>query len=156
MEITELVQRGPLLNAKLSARNINESFASKTSPEYVIGGVGVFQMRVMTIKVSSYYNTYDKFLFFKFTKRCHSDELNFTKTFTNDDDTWHLIHENGKVMFNVTFNVSVEMHLKDRVNSFAVLYEDTELTDFEMRGEDRSVRMHRAVMAAASPVLRRS
>ncbi|CAG5015131.1 unnamed protein product [Parnassius apollo] len=47
---------------------------------------------------------------------------------------------------------TVEQHV---VTSFETLYDDTELTDFELRAEDGSVKVHKEVLAASSPVLRR-
>ncbi|KAJ8717071.1 hypothetical protein PYW08_005470 [Mythimna loreyi] len=165
METREIKQKGCLLNVKLVVTNYNTPFASKTSPEFVISGAAVFQVRLVAAQVNNGHTiTYNNLLFVKFTKRRLTDdltymilfnsaELNVSQTFTSDDGTWHLIHENKKQQF--TFDVSVEMHLKEGTSSFAQLHGDTELTDFELRGEDGSVRMHRVVLAAASPVLRR-
>lgn len=165
MEIREVVQKGCLLTAKLSVTNYNTPFASKTSPEFVISGAAVFQVRLVAAQVNNgHTNVYNNLVFVKFAKRRPQDDLTYmmffnsaelsvTQTFASDEGTWHLIHENKRQQF--TFDVSVEMHLKEGASSFSRLHGDTELTDFELRGEDGSVRMHRAVLAAASPVLRR-
>lgn len=161
METREVTQKANSLKAKVIISNYNTPFATKTSPEFVINGAAVFQLRLVAALVS---NVYNNLLFVRFTKRRSTDnltysihftsaELNITgKKFTSDDGTWHLIHENKKQQF--SFDVAVEMQLMPSSSSFASLHADTDLTDFELRGEDGSVRMHRAVLAAASPMLR--
>lgn len=166
MEAKDVVQRGNLLQVKLGVTNYNTPFATKTSPEYVISGVAVFQARVIAAQVNNgHTNIYNNLIFVRFVKQRHDDDLTYTiklsstefgiaaKTFTTDDGTWHLIHDNKRQQY--TFDISVLMDIVPRASSFATLHEDTELTDFELRGEDGSVHMHRAVLAASSPVLRR-
>lgn len=166
MEAKDVVQRGNLLQMKLGVTNYNTPFATKTSPEYVISGVAVFQARVIAAQVNNgHTNIYNNLIFVRFVKQRHDDDLTYTiklsstefgiaaKTFTTDDGTWHLIHDNKRQQY--TFDISVLMDIVPRASSFATLHEDTELTDFELRGEDGSVHMHRAVLAASSPVLRR-
>ncbi|XP_022814107.1 uncharacterized protein LOC111347927 isoform X2 [Spodoptera litura] len=166
IETTEVVQKNNSLTAKVSVTNYNIPFATKTSREYVIGGVVSFQIKVVTAMVSNGHTmVYNNLIFVQFLKRRQNDELTYSikfaapelhmrdKQFTSDDGMWHLVHENKRQQY--TFEVSVLLEVMPRVNSFAILYDDEELTDFELRGVDGSVRMHRAVMAASSPVLRR-
>lgn len=166
MEPRDVIQKGNSLNGKLSVTNYNTPFATKTSPEFLISGSAVFQVKLIAAQINNgHTNVYNNLIFVRFTKRRPDDDLTYTikftsnelgivdKCFTSDDGTWHLIYENKKQQF--TFDVAVQMEVAPCASSFASLHEDTELTDFELRGEDGSVHMHRAVLAAASPVLRR-
>ncbi|KAJ8717687.1 hypothetical protein PYW07_005617 [Mythimna separata] len=168
VEITELVQKGCLLNAKLTVSSSSSlTFTEKTSRELVINDAVAFQVRLVVVQIKSHYTTtYNNLLFVKFTKSRLDDDLNYTilfncadfnvtQTFTTDNGTWHLVHQNKTDKHILSFNVSVEMHLKENASPYAALHDDTELTDFELRGKDGSVRVHRTVLAAASPVLRR-
>uniref|UniRef100_A0A2A4JN09 BTB domain-containing protein n=1 Tax=Heliothis virescens TaxID=7102 RepID=A0A2A4JN09_HELVI len=166
METKELVQKGNSLEAKVSVTNYNSPFATRTSPEFVISGVAVLQLKLIAALVNNgHTNVHNNLIFVRFVKRRANDDLTYTmkfssvelaianKSFTSDDGTWHLIHENKKQQF--TFDVAACMEAVPCASSFASLHDDAELTDFELRGEDGSVHVHRAVLAAASPVLRR-
>lgn len=166
IETSDIVQKGNTLTGKVSVTNYNIPFATKTSREHVIGGAVSFQVKVVTAMLSNgHMIVYNNLIFVQFLKRRQNDELNYTikftapelhiqnKRFTSDDGTWHLIHENKRQQY--TFEVSILLEVMSCINSFAVLHTDEELTDFELRGVDGSVHMHRAVMAASSPVLRR-
>ncbi|CAG9795906.1 unnamed protein product [Diatraea saccharalis] len=166
MEVRDLIQRGNTLQAKFGVTNYNTPFASKISSECIISGTAVFQVRVIAAQVNNgHTNIYNNLIFVKFMKLHQDDDLNYiikfssdelgviNKTFISDDGTWHLVHENKRQQYK--FDVTVHMDIVPSTTSFAMLHEDTELTDFELRGEDGSIRMHRAVLASASPVLRR-
>lgn len=75
------------------------------------------------------------------------------KIFFTDDGTWHLLHENIKQHYSFLVNLTIQVATTS--NSFATLYSDNELTDFELRGEDGAIRVHKAVFAVASPVFQR-
>ncbi|XP_022814312.1 uncharacterized protein LOC111348060 isoform X1 [Spodoptera litura] len=168
IDTSDVVINGNKLTANMTVNNYNIPYATKTSPEQVIGGVVGFQVKVVTALTdgqSCNMTMYNNLVFVQFVKRRQNDELNYVlkltvpeldiedKRFTSDDGIWHLINENKRQ--NYTFNVTVQLEVVPRVNSFASLHDDEELTDFELRGTDGSVHMHRAVLAAASPVLRR-
>ncbi|KAH9631854.1 hypothetical protein HF086_014326 [Spodoptera exigua] len=166
IDITDVVLKGNSLVATVSVTNYNIPFVTKTSRELIIGGVVGFQVKVVTAMISNGHMTvYNNLVFVQFIKRRQNDELNYVlkltatdlniedKRFTSDDGTWHLINENKRLQY--TFQVNILLEVVPRVNSFASLHDDEELTDFELRGVDGSVHMHRAVLAAASPVLRR-
>ncbi|KAL0820655.1 hypothetical protein ABMA28_006488 [Loxostege sticticalis] len=166
MESKNLFQRGNTLQVRLGVTNYNTPFAAKTSPEYVISGSAIFQVKVIAAQVNNgHTNVYNNLLFVRFVKLRQDDDLTYAikftsnelgitnKTFISDDGTWHLIYDNKKQQY--SFDVSVSMDIVPSASSFASLHEDLELTDFELRGEDGSVHMHRAVLAASSPVLRR-
>lgn len=166
MEAKNIVQRGNILQVRLGVTNYNTPFATKTSPEYIISGSAIFQVKVIAAQVNNgHTNVYNNLLFIRFFKLHQDDDLTYAikfssselgitnKSFISDDGTWHLIHDNRKQQY--TFDVMVQMDIVPSASSFASLHEDMELTDFELRGEDGSVHMHRAVLAASSPVLRR-
>ncbi|XP_049876672.1 uncharacterized protein LOC126374207 [Pectinophora gossypiella] len=166
MEEKDLVQRGNTLQVKFGVTNYNTPFTTKASQEYIISGSAVFQVKVIAAQVNNgHTNIYNNLVFLKFVKLRPDDELTYTikfssnefgitnKTFISDDGTWHLVHDNKKQQY--TFDVAIYMDIVPSASSFATLHGDMELTDFELRGEDGSVHMHRAVLAASSPVLRR-
>ncbi|XP_072942584.1 speckle-type POZ protein-like [Epargyreus clarus] len=166
IEVKNLVKRANTLSVNLGVTNYNTPFATKTSPEFVISGAAVFQVKVIAAQVNNgHTNIYNNLICVKFFKLRPDDDLTYTikftskelgitnKCFTSDDGTWHLVHENKKQQY--TFDVSVHMDIVPSASSFASLHDDNELTDFELRGEDGSVHVHRAVLAASSPVLRR-
>nr|XP_021195196.2 uncharacterized protein LOC110379733 isoform X2 [Helicoverpa armigera] len=161
MEAKELVQKANSLEVKISITNYNSLYATRSTPEFVINGAAVLQLKLIAALVN---NVYNNLIFARFVKRRANDDLTYTikltstelgiaKSFTSDDGTWHLIHENKKQQY--TFDVTACMEAAPCASSFASLHDDAELTDFELRGEDGSVHVHRAVLAAASPVLRR-
>lgn len=166
MEEKSLLQRGNTLEIKFGVTNYNTPFATKTSTDYVISGSAVFTVKVIAAQVNNgHTNVYNNLIFVRFVKSRQDDELTYTikfssnefgitnKTFISDDGTWHLVFDNKKQQY--TFDVSVKMDIMSSASSFASLHGDVELTDFELRGEGGSVHLHRAVLAAASPVLRR-
>lgn len=166
MEVKNAVQRGNTLQVRLGVTNYNTPFTTKTSPEYVISGSAIFQVKVIAAQVNNgHTNVYNNLLFIRFFKIHQDDDLTYAikfssselgitnKNFISDDGTWHLIYDNKKQQY--SFDVTVQMDIVPSASSFASLHEDMELTDFELRGEDGSVHMHRAVLAASSPVLRR-
>ncbi|XP_035434861.1 uncharacterized protein LOC118265783 isoform X2 [Spodoptera frugiperda] len=168
IDITDVVINGNKLTAKVSVTNHHIPYVTKLCREQVIGGVVSFQIKVVTAITSDEHSrmtVYNNLVFVKFVKRRQNDELNYVmkltspelnvedQRFTSDDGTWHLINESRRQQ--LAFDITVLLEVVPRVNSFACLYDDEELTDFEMRGMDGSVHVHRAVLAAASPVLRR-
>lgn len=166
MEEKDLVQRGNTLQVKFAVTNYNIPYATKTSSEYLISGAAVFQVRVIAAQVNNgHTNIYNNLIFIKFKKQRQEDELSYSikfssnefgvadKNFISDDGTWHLVHDNKKQQY--TFDVDIQMDILPSSSSFATLHGDVELTDIELRGEDGSVRIHKAVLAASSPVFRR-
>lgn len=165
MEHKNLVQRGNTLAMTFIVTNYNTPCAVKSSNEFEINGAAVFQTRVIASQINNgHTNTYVNLIFVRFFKLHEEDDLTYNikfqcvafsvdKSFTSDDGTWHLIHENRKQQY--TFDVSISMDVLPTVNSFAPLHEDEELTDFELRGDGGAIRVHKAVLAAASPVFRR-
>lgn len=166
MEEKDLVHQGNLLQVKFAVTNYNTPFATKTSPEYVISGSAIFAVKVIAAQVNNgHTNVYNNLILIKFQKQRPDDELTYllklsshefgitNKTFISDDGTWHLVHDNKKQQY--TFDVEILMDVIPSSGSFATLHSDMELTDIELRGEDGSIRIHRAVLATSSPVLRR-
>lgn len=166
MDEKDVVQRGNTLEAKFAVTNYNTPYITKTSNDHVINGAASFAVRVIAAQMhNGHTNIYNNLIFVRFAKLHPEDDLAYTirlsstefgitnKTFISDEGTWHLIHELKKQQF--TFDVTVQMDIVPISSSFSSLHNDTDLTDFELRGEDGSVQMHRAVLAAASPVLRR-
>ncbi|XP_045501630.1 speckle-type POZ protein-like isoform X3 [Colias croceus] len=109
---------------------------------------------------------YRNLIFIKFVKR--REEVNFkynieftsralkiiNKNFTSDDRNWRLIYDDKRVS-SYTIDVSIVMNILPPASAFASLHKDRDFIDFELRGEDGSVHMHKAVLAASSPVLHR-
>ncbi|CAG5015139.1 unnamed protein product [Parnassius apollo] len=153
MQTSNLEQRGNKLQVICSLGN--EIFEESCS--FSISGCATFQVRAINVENN---NT---LIFVRFFKNCQEDGLTYSitlssdilsivkKTLVSDDGTWHLIKE-GNLLPDLDISIVMDtVH----VSSFEALYNDTELTDFELRGEDGSVKVHKAVLAASSNVLRR-
>lgn len=166
MKATDVVQLGNTLQVKFVVTNYNMPYSRMCSPEYIINSVALFQVQVIVSQVNNgHTNVYYNLIFVRFTKIRPNDDLTYTikltsnelslsnKMFTADEGCYHLICELKKQQY--TLDISVQMEIACHVNSFASLHDDDELTDFEMRGEDGSVHVHKVILAAASPVLRR-
>lgn len=166
MKANDVVQLGNTLQVKFVVTNYNMPYSRMCSPDYVINGVALFQLKVIVSQVNNgHTNIYYNLIFVRFTKIRPSDDLTYTiklsstelaiadKTFSTDEGYFHLISEFKKQQY--TLDINVQMEIASHVNSFASLHDDEELTDFEMRGEDGSVNVHKVVLASASPVLRR-
>ncbi|CAK1584251.1 unnamed protein product [Parnassius mnemosyne] len=128
----------------------------------MISGCTTFQVKVLEVKMQSSHTAMCHILV-RFFKNCPKDNNTYSitlsssklsiaeKSFLSDDGTWHLIKEIDQVL---AFDISVVMDTV-HISSFEALYDDTELADFELRGEDGSVKVHKAVLAASSHVLKR-
>ncbi|XP_013137269.1 PREDICTED: uncharacterized protein LOC106102366 isoform X2 [Papilio polytes] len=157
----DLVQRGNTLQATLIVTNCNKEFQTKSSSVMTINGAAKFQVVLI---VSCNQHIYYNLIFIRFYKVRKDDDLMYTitlsssylqienKIFHADDGTWHLIKEIKARQY--SFDINVVMNIV-ACSTFAALYDDEDLMDFELRGEDGAVRVHRAVLAACSPVLRR-
>lgn len=166
-----VVQKGNSLTVKLSFTDSNNSHynsnsyatqATLTSPEYLINCRVVFQAKVI--------RHYQSLLYFvKFTKKHTSDKLAYLMkysdkidditskdkceiNFTLESGCWQLIDE-FKVQ-RCTWYVSVVLTVPAPGNPCVSLYDDTELTDLELRGADGSVHLHKSIAAAYSPVIK--
>lgn len=166
MNANEVIQLGNSLQVKFVVTNYNMPYSRMCSPEYVINSVALFQVQVIVSQVNNgHTNVYYNLIFVRFMKIRPIDDLTYTiklnsnelslsdKTFSTDEGSFHLISELKKQQY--TLDINVQMEIACHFNSFASLHDDEELTDFEMRGEDGSVYVHKVVLAAASPVLRR-
>ncbi|CAK1550698.1 unnamed protein product [Leptosia nina] len=138
----------------------------KDSKEFIICGLCVFQIRSYSIISSWFTNSSRKCLFLikfsaqqigDFNLKLSSNVLGIeNKCLLSQDGTWQLIGQIAeKNICEVEIDVTVTVDIVAHAGSFAVLYNDNDLTDFMLKGEDGSVQMHRAVLAATSPVLRR-
>ncbi|KAL0870063.1 hypothetical protein ABMA27_006225 [Loxostege sticticalis] len=140
---------------RLNTLEINLQLFSKgtdaKTPEYIISSSAIFQVKQQ-----------DGRWYFRFVKLHDDDPLTYAinitieifdinKKFITNDGTWQEMVSR----YIYPFTVKVILDIFPGECSFAPLHEDAELTDFELRGEDGSVHMHRAVLAASSPVLRR-
>ncbi|XP_045537422.1 uncharacterized protein LOC123721774 [Papilio machaon] len=158
-----LMLRANTLQATFNFRSINASYDIVTSPDITINGAANFQVKIIMTQEYEI-QIYHNLIFVKLYKVRTDDDLTYTmtlsskhleienKTFPCDDGTWHLIKELQNPNF--AFDISVVMNIV-QCATFAALYDEVDLMDFELRGEDGAVRMHRAVLAAYSPVLRR-
>ncbi|CAK1584229.1 unnamed protein product [Parnassius mnemosyne] len=160
MRTRNLVQRDNTLEVTCSVKGeINE-----TSPEFSISGCATFQLKAVSSNNCGCGNSYlyENMILVRFFKNCQKDDLSYSitlsskklciveKSFLSDDGTWHLIKENYAES---AFDISVVMNTV-HVSTFEVLHDDTNLTDFELRGEDGSVKIHKAILAACSPTFR--
>ncbi|XP_013162561.1 PREDICTED: uncharacterized protein LOC106114033 [Papilio xuthus] len=162
LEVQNILKLANTLQATFVV-NADLNYDTLISPEITINSTANFQVRVI-ITQDSYNSNCNSFIFVKLYKIDKDDELKYNmnlssiylnidnKTFPCDDGTWHLVTELKTLHF--TFDISVVMNILQG-SSFATLYDEVDLMDFELRGEDGAVRVHRAVLAAYSPVLRR-
>ncbi|XP_068622058.1 uncharacterized protein [Battus philenor] len=104
------------------------------------------------------------YVLFKFSKKsvtdhsvysiiCTSVELKLAdKEFFTDNDTFYLVNEVNSTTF--TFNIALTAKVVNKGNPFKALYDDNELVDFKLVGENGSiVKVHGAVLAAQSPTV---
>ncbi|XP_045501629.1 uncharacterized protein LOC123698869 isoform X2 [Colias croceus] len=172
MECKNLVQRGNTLQVEIGV-NINGSGGTFNfeSPKYIISDLCVFQLKLVCfieIIINGCLNQYKNLIFIKFVKRREEDNFKYNikftsraleiinKKFTSDDGNWHLIYYNKKDR-SYTIDVSIVMDILPPATATLAyfLHKDRDFIDFELRGEDGSVHMHKAVLAASSPVLHR-
>lgn len=169
MDQTEVVQLGNMLTGKFE---LNCKFEKLMSPEYLIGGLTLFQVRVATcrkMKTVNNYGRYISILYIRFTKAHQSDRMSYSlnfkspelgieeKVYLSDDSGWRCVYEyeySSLESLALAFVVTAHVDAVEDCSPFAALYEDDDLTDFELRGEGKGVRFHRAVLAAHSQVLR--
>ncbi|CAB3257313.1 unnamed protein product [Arctia plantaginis] len=122
------------------------------SPKFTINGVITFEFKVERRDT-------DRFsLFVRFKKKRVNDKLDYGIKYThwteremkfNNPDIWHFVCSNGSCTG--TGTISVEVNLETLSSPCASLYEDTELTDFKLLGDDGYVLLHKAIAAAYSP-----
>lgn len=169
METKEIIQKGNTLFVKFEvSAYTGVPYTSTKSKEFIINGVVSFQVQVNTIRVvNGYTSEYTNLIFIKFVKLKNNPNSRFLLKlssikfdmndcmFVSDDSTWRLIYE-WKTINTYCFDVQACIETIDTFGSFASLLDDIELTDFTLRGEDGSIRVHKAVLAASSPVFRRS
>ncbi|CAH0401516.1 unnamed protein product [Chilo suppressalis] len=163
MEASKLIQTGNSLKIKISIKN-SYTNVLWTTKEFIMNAAAVFQVKVFASKDVNT-STFNNLIFVRFVKlhkednltyiiKVQSKELSITcKNFKSDDDTWHLVQDNIKSQ-NYSFIVTAHIDISPSACPLALLHDDTELTDFELKGEDGSISIHRAVLAAASPVLK--
>ncbi|XP_075981246.1 uncharacterized protein LOC142979904 [Anticarsia gemmatalis] len=166
IEVAVKVMRkiGNLLSLEIAVEITRyEEPSTVLTEEYLINDVTLFQVMVMRESNGIIY-------LIKFLKKCKTDELTYSleyrhkveskpdesisKTFNTDDDSWRLIQIYNDGAINKKINIFLKVSVTMYRNPCANLYEDTELTDFELRGEDGSVQVHKAVVAACSPVFK--
>lgn len=129
-----------------------------------------FQLKCVACSHSNCFNTYVYIIFLEkeklnITDRCYDVHIDLKINNNNAvtqivtfakkvDTTWHLLHKHcGQNSGGINCAVTVEV--KDTINTaFAALYHDTLLTDFELRGENGNIPVHRTVLAMSSPVLK--
>ncbi|KAJ2945930.1 hypothetical protein O0L34_g4847 [Tuta absoluta] len=159
------------------------SYKSEISPEFLICGLINIQVKHRTSRIvdNQYINThaskYNQTVAVKVSKIFQSDKLNYEikisstalgikdKLLRTDDlgpknENWLIIKEienglaNGeKYLTTVDLTINADIY-NTNTALFEALYEEIELTDFELRGKDGSVRFHKMVLAAFSPVMR--
>ncbi|KAJ2938636.1 hypothetical protein O0L34_g11964 [Tuta absoluta] len=73
----------------------------------------------------------------------------------SENEIWQIVHENNALIREFDLSFFLEFSRCTCPSSgFTFLEDDTELTDFELRGADGSVRVHKAVLAGFSPVMK--
>ncbi|RVE52772.1 hypothetical protein evm_002645 [Chilo suppressalis] len=170
MKVSNYILTGNSLKVTLIVSN-EATYAHKewATGEFKINAVA-FQVKVIAL-LSEHMNAniYKNLIFVRFVKLYEDDDLIYIikvtskhdddmmsitdKNFISDDGTWHLLQDNVKWK-NYCFIVTGHIDIVTSSCPLTLLHDDTELTDFELKGEDGSIRMHRAVLAAASPVLK--
>lgn len=162
MEVREVHQQGNNLQLKLNVTNTNIPYARMCSPKYIINGVALIQVKVIVSKVN---DDHINLVFVRFTKTRPYDDLTYTiklnsnelslkdKTFNASEGCYHFIREFEKQQY--TIDIDAAMMIACHFNSFARLGQDDEFADFRLCGYNGSVRFHKAILASASPALRR-
>ncbi|KAI5641057.1 BTB/POZ domain-containing protein [Phthorimaea operculella] len=76
-----------------------------------------------------------------------------------DKENWHTIvykFETGESKLKYIFTINIQFDLNTQsVSPLVSLYEDTELTDFDLKSTDGSVSVHSSIVAGVSPVLKK-
>lgn len=172
METKDLNQQGNTLQGNFEVtHDASLKILNVTSPQYICGPV-YFQVNVTSAKCFGHNNSgeVNMLIFVKFMKMYEHDDLNYSCKLSskkldvcltfNDDNIWHKIYCHNKpgidsaVVYHYNFDISACMDITKTDSPFAALYDDIYLTDFELKGEDGSVKMHKAVLASCSPVMK--
>ncbi|KAI5632796.1 BTB/POZ domain-containing protein [Phthorimaea operculella] len=73
----------------------------------------------------------------------------------SDNEIWQVVHESAGLISEFDLKFVLDFSRSTCPSSgFSFLEDDTELTDFELRGVDGSVHVHKAVLAGFSPVMK--
>ncbi|XP_068622289.1 uncharacterized protein [Battus philenor] len=171
--IEEVFNEGNRLKLRVEIKRGRKSFyISKHSETYIINNVVSFQMRLdgtefyRDMKIGSASETAksrlaDVLLFCKFdkvrpeTKAYASvvcNDLDVRKTFFTDETWRYLCDKRMKLNFDITINVGL---IEQMFKPFEMLYDSTDSGDLKLLAEDGSVKLHSAVLAAYSPVLKK-
>lgn len=144
-----------------------EKYLEELSEEYIMDGIVKFRIRAVIsekqqqVKNGSWGRFSHIWLFVKCEKilktaslyislSCSS--LNVDNKCIMADSEWHLVTDEyaTELYFSINFTVEVKSNSDDKLKVF---YDD-EQTDFELRGDDGSVRVHKCILAATSPVFK--
>lgn len=166
MKVENLDQQNNTVSATISVENSSP----RSICEFIINGYVKLEMRWDPIANKTNYNsgltTFKCYLFAKFVKTSVTDpmdyqlQLSINKLVSQDclstyDTHYRIVHECEMNTYQYSFSINASVFTIDVFMSFASIFDDDDLTDFELRGSDGSVRMHKSILAAASPVLRR-
>lgn len=150
------IDRGETLTMSLKI----QSTQTKTivPAEYHTISLTQFSLQVHVLNVEG---SLSHSVFFRFSKlkldtdetiRVTSEAMSIKNRTFKNDNAWVLVYHNkGKNGFEIDIKMQV---IKPTLNKFFDLYNDVDMSDFELRVDDGSVRFHRLVLALSSPVLK--
>ncbi|KAI5640148.1 BTB/POZ domain-containing protein [Phthorimaea operculella] len=133
-----------------------------TSQDYVICGLVVFQAKITIYQINiQFFFVFSVKLFRVFDSdnltyaiKFSSDTLNVKdRVLLTDDTEWRQMYEGDNIGRNVDVTMTLDVY-NSNPGIFESLLNDIESTDFELRGENGSVRVHKAVLANFSPVIK--
>lgn len=160
MLIQNLVKGSYNMKMNVELRNVG-AFREVISEEYVIDGIVKFQIRAIIYEQRT--NSYGPghiWIFGKFVNITSkssiciyfsSEALNITNKHISANSEWHLLPDKYVTTFKFDVYFTVDIMI-NTLKKFKILYLDEKLTDFELRGDDGSVKIHKFMLAAASPV----
>ncbi|KAI5638883.1 BTB/POZ domain-containing protein [Phthorimaea operculella] len=148
LKVIDVRQTANILNLKLKSDiALNDVQVQEISPEIILCGSDNLTYSVSLVPLAKPQAKQEGY------KRSENlvDDENF------EGASWHVFYEKiganvGRMLeynLKIALNVSCKMH-----NGFSLLYDDTDLSDFELRGTDGSIKVHKAVLAHYSPVMK--
>lgn len=145
----------------------NIGFQEFLSEEYIMDGIVKFQIKALV-----HYNINSDRIFdrerlqiwklIKFVNITHTSSIRITLNsyalkiqdmYIEADSVWHMLPNVALNInsYDVAFKVEITGSMIDKLRN---LYDDDELTDFELRGDDGYIRVHKFMLSAISPVFK--